>query len=186
MYDEPLTLDRIIDFPVTTTRLEYHESGVAEENDIPSALNSFFSLLIDKMAKFSLFPLSIESKWLKDWYINGMYKELVNRKRIFGVSIFENRHFHSHKLLDRSFIRQKHLRVNAHYNSKSKEVHVHSYCLADYELVEPTIKEFFSLRPSFNIRCLVLYCFENRLPERESSAKLQIQKLERVFFRKAV
>lgn len=182
---EPLMLDRVLDFPVTTSRLEYSQSPIEKENDILTALNSFFHSLSEKMAKFCLFPLSVESGWHKDWYNNGVCMGLVESRRIFGVSIFENMFFRNHKLLGRSFTRQKHLRVNVHYNSQLNEVHVYSHCLGDYELVEPLIKEFLSLRPNLKIRCLVLYLFEDRLPQGESTAKGQIQKLERVFFTKA-
>ncbi|MEK9174710.1 MAG: hypothetical protein AAB725_01950 [Patescibacteria group bacterium] len=178
MYQEPLMLDRVLDFPATTTRLEYHENGAVEENDISSALNSFFSSLIDKIARFCLFPLSVESGWGED--LAG-YDGMVPNG-IFYASIYENMFFRNHKLLGRSFTKQKHLRVNVHYNSRLSEVHVYFRCLGDYELAEPIIKEFFSLRPNLNIRCLVLYCFEDRLPEGESTAKSQIKKLERVFF----
>ena len=181
MYQEPLMLDRVLDFPATTTRLEYHENGVVEENDISSALNSFFSSLIDKIARFCLFPLSVESGWGEEWTgYDGMVPN-----GIFHVSISENMFFRNHKLLGRSFTRQKHLRVNVHYNSRPNEVHVYLHCLGDYELVGPLIKEFFSLRPNLKIKCLVLYLFEDRLPQGESTAKGQIQKLERVLFTRA-
>ncbi|OHA01560.1 MAG: hypothetical protein A3C11_02385 [Candidatus Sungbacteria bacterium RIFCSPHIGHO2_02_FULL_49_12] len=177
MYQEPLMLDRVLDFPASTTRMSYGDSAV-EEKDIPTALNSLFTSLTEKLAKFSLFPLSIQTGWGEEW---AGYDGMVPNG-IFYVSVFENMFFRNHKLFGRSFKRQEHLRVNVHYNSNLNEVHIYFHCLGDYELAEPIIKEFFSLRPNLKIRCLVLYCFEDRLPERESTAKSQIQKLDRVFF----
>ena len=178
MYRESLMLDRVLDFPTTTTRLEYRESDVAEENDIPSALNSLFSSLIEKIARFCLFPLSVESGWGEEW---AGYDGMIPNG-IFHVSLSESMFFRNHKLLGRSFTRQKHLRINVHYNSNLNEVHIYFHCLGDYELAEPLIKEFFSLRPNLKVRCLVLYLFEDRLPEGESNVKGQVQKLERIFF----
>ena len=177
MYQEPLMLDRVLDSPVSTTRVSYADSAV-EEKDIPTALNTLFASLTEKLAKFCLFPLSVETGWGEEW---AGYDDMIP-SGIFHVSVSEDMFFRNHKLLGRSFKRQKHLRVNVHYNAKLNEVHVYFHCLGDYELAEPIIKEFFSLRPNLNIRCLVLYCFEDRLPEGESTAKSQIKKLERVFF----
>ena len=182
MWHEPVTLDRVLDFPVVTTQMQYTRNNALEAIDIPAALNEFFVSLADKIAKFCHFPLSVKSEWGKEWYNNGVCMELIPGRSTFCVSVHENMFFRQSIFFWSKFVRQADLRINAHYIPNLKELHVYFRCPADHELGSQVIKDFIASHPNLNIPHLVFYLFKDRLPQGESTATCNTESLERVSF----
>lgn len=182
MWHESVTLDRVLDFPATTTRMHYTENNTLEAIDILATLNELFASLADRIANFCHFPLSVKSGWSQEWNNNGVCMELVPSRNLFAISVHENMFFHRHSFWGRSFVKQTYLRINAHYLPNLKELHVYFRCPTDHELGSQIIKEFIASHPNLNIPRLVLYLFEDRLPQGKSTAKCHTKSLERVSF----
>lgn len=176
MWHESVTLDRVLDVPAVMTYMQYTGNNALEAIDVPATLNELFVSLADKIANFCHYPLSVKSEWGKKW--TG-YEYVPNG--IFYISISENMFFHRSSFFWSKFVRQADLRINAHYKDL-KELHVYFRCPADHELGSQIIKDFIASYPNLNISRLVLYLFEDRLPQGESTANCNTKSLERVSF----